>query len=202
MNGIIVLIDNGHGEPPLTGGKCSPDGRLKEYRYCREIAQRVSRGLSLRGVECILLTPEKEDTPLRERVRKVNAWCRKRGNANVLLVSIHNDAAGSDGKWHNARGFSVFVSRNASEKSRRLARIFTDTATEMGLMGNRCVPAQKYWVQSLAMTRDTNCPAVLTENLFQDNREDVEFLLSEEGKQKVTELHVRAILQYIKDVTR
>nr|DAT77576.1 MAG TPA: MurNAc-LAA [Caudoviricetes sp.] len=29
------------------------------------------------------------------------------------------------------------------------------------------------------MCRDTKCPAVLTENLFQDNKEDVEFLLSE-----------------------
>ena len=30
-----VLIDNGHGSN--TPGKCSPDGRLKEYAYTREI---------------------------------------------------------------------------------------------------------------------------------------------------------------------
>ena len=30
--------------------------------------------------------------------------------------------------------------------------------------------------------KHTKCPAVLTENLFQDNKEDVGFLLSEEGK--------------------
>lgn len=197
---IKVIIDNGHGDPPLTGGKLSPDGRLKEYYYCREIAQRVSRQLTLRGIDTILLVPEKTDTLLRERVRKVNGWARKLGAANVVLVSIHNNAADADGKWHSARGFSVFLSKNASEKSKRLARIFTDNATAMGLMGNRAVPKEKYWVQSLAMTRDTACPAVLTENLFQDNREDVDFLLSEEGKQAITKLHVDSIIQYIKSL--
>lgn len=197
---IKVIIDNGHGDPPLTGGKLSPDGRLKEYEYCRDIAGRVSRILTLRGIDTMLLAPEKSDTPLNERVRKVNAWCRKLGAGNVVLVSIHNNAAGSDRKWHKARGFSVFVSQNASGKSKRLARIFTDNAEGMGLTGNRAVPPEKYWVQSLAMTRDTHCPAVLTENLFQDNMEDVDFLLTEEGRQAVTRLHVDSIVQYIKSL--
>lgn len=195
-----VLIDNGHGDPPLSGGKHSPDNRLKEYYYCREIAQRVSRELTLRGVDTLLLVPEKTDTPLKERVRKVNGWAKKLGSQNVVLVSIHNNAAGADGKWHSATGFSVFVSKNASSKSKKLAQIFTDNATDMGLMGNRCVPPEKYWVQSLAMTRDTDCPAVLTENLFQDNKEEVDFLLSEEGKKAITTLHVNSIIQYIQYV--
>lgn len=193
---MMILIDNGHGVDTL--GKCSPDRRLREYRYCREIAQEVSRQLSLKGVDTMLLAPEETDVPLRERVRRTNAWARRLGPKNVALVSIHNNAAGADGKWHSARGFSVFLSKNASERSKRLARIFTENATAMGLMGNRSVPKEKYWVKSLAMTRDTICPALLTENLFQDNREDVNFLLSEEGKQAITELHVNSILQYIK----
>lgn len=193
-----VLIDNGHGEDTL--GKCSPDKRLREYAYCREIARRVSRQLSLQGIDAILITPEEKDVALRQRVRRVNGWTRKLGAGNVVLVSIHNNAAGADGKWHSARGFSVFISKNASEKSKRLARIFTENATAMGLMGNRAVPKEKYWVQSLAMTRDTFCPAVLTENLFQDNREDVDFLLSEEGMRLVTELHVKSIKDYIKSL--
>lgn len=197
---IKVLIDNGHGDPPLTGGKCSPDNRLREYYYCREIAQRVSRELSLRGIDAILLVPEVTDTPLKERVRKVNAWSKKYGSRNVVLVSIHNNAAGADGKWHSASGFSVFVSKNASGNSKRLARIFTENAADMGLMGNRCVPPEKYWVQSFAMTRDTACPAVLTENLFQDNKEEVDFLLSEEGKRSVVALHVNSIIQYINSI--
>lgn len=193
---IKVLIDNGHGED--TAGKRSPDGRLREWAYAREIAQRVSRELTGRGIDCALLVPGRSDMPLKERVRRVNGWARKAGAEKVLLVSIHNNAAGSDGKWHTASGFSVFISKNASSNSKRLAQIFTETATEMGLMGNRCVPEEKYWVQSLAMTRDTICPAVLTENLFQDNKGDVDFLLSEDGKAAITALHVESIIEYIK----
>lgn len=199
MRDVKVLIDNGHGDN--TPGKRSPDGMLMEYSYSRDIAQRVSRQLSLKGIDALLLTPEKTDIPLKERVRRANAWARKLGAKDVVLVSIHNNAAGSDGKWHDASGFSVFVSANASQNSKRLAQIFTECAQEMGLMGNRCIPAEKYWTQSLAMTRDTLCPAVLTENLFQDNKKDVNFLLSDEGRQAVTKLHVTAIIKYINSMT-
>lgn len=192
---IKILIDNGHGDD--TPGRRSPDGRLKEYLYCREIAQRVSRELSRRGYDAILLVPEKNDVELGERVRRANGWADRLGSRNVVLVSIHNNGAGADGKWHDARGFSVFVSKNASTRSRELARLFTDRAREMGLMGDRWVPEEKYWVKSLAITRDTKCPAVLTENLFQDNKEDVAFLLSEEGKRSIAKLHVDSIIDYI-----
>lgn len=50
------------------------------------------------------------------------------------------------------------------------------------------------------MTRDTHCPAVLTENLFQDNKDDVRFLLSDEGKRAITELHVKSIIDYINQI--
>lgn len=80
---IKVLIDNGHGEN--TPGKCSPDKRLREFAYCREIAQRVSRELSLRGVDSILLVPETTDTPLKERVRRANALARNSANKTLCL---------------------------------------------------------------------------------------------------------------------
>lgn len=210
MKQILVLIDNGHGDPPLTGGKCSPDGRLKEYTYCREIAQRISRELSLKGIETKLLVPETKDIPLTERVRRVNGWCAKRGAKNVVLVSVHNNAGPETqklivrkdkfGTWKTATGFSVMISKNASSNSKRLAKMFTERAMNMGLMGNRAIPQEKYWVQSLAMTRDTNCPAVLTENLFQDNEDEVKYLLSEEGKQAITRLHTETLIEYIKSL--
>ena len=45
----------------------------------------------------------------------------------------------------------------------------------------------------LYILKHTLCPAVLTENLFQDNKEDVEFLLSDEGKQTIVDIHVEGI---------
>ena len=47
--------------------------------------------------------------------------------------------------------------------------------------------------------KHTNCPAVLTENFFQDNKEDVEYLTSDVGFHQIVRTHVEGILNYIKD---
>ena len=44
----------------------------------------------------------------------------------------------------------------------------------------------------------TKCPAVLTESLFQDNKADCDFLLSEEGTDAIVNLHRDGIINYIK----
>lgn len=194
-----ILIDNGHGVN--TPGKCSPDKALREWAYCREIAQRVTDKLRSAGYNAERIVTEETDTSLSERCRRVNAHCKVHGSKNCMCVSIHNNAAGADGKWHSARGFSVYVAPNASEKSKKLASIFTQTAERMGLMGNRSVPAGKYWVGNFSIVRNTNCPAVLTENLFQDSKEDVSYLLSEEGKEAIATLHFEAIKRYIEEET-
>lgn len=190
----IIILDNGHGSN--TNGKQSPDGKLMEYAYSREIVQRVYTSLKDLGYNPYILVPETTDIPLNIRVKRVNQLCNT-NNKKALLISIHCNAAGSDGKWHSARGWSVFISQNASSNSRRLADCLRKEADIQGLKVRLQYADKSYWVQSLAICRDTNCPAVLTENLFQDNEEDVKFLLSEEGKKKITELHVKGIIDYL-----
>lgn len=198
MNKIKILVDNGHGNN--TPGKCSPDKSLLEYAYTREIAVRVVDKLKELGYDAERITPETKDISLSERCRRINAWCSKLGAKNCLSVSIHCNAAGADGKWHSASGWSVFVSKNASSNSKKLAQLLYAEAEKNGLKGNRSVPEERYWVQSLAMCRDTKCPAVLTENMFQDNEEDVKLLLSEDGKQRIVDVHVNGIINYIKSL--
>lgn len=194
-----VIIDNGHGKN--TQGKRSPvwtDGsQLFEWRYAREIAVMLEKKLLERGVEAVRIVPEDTDISLRERCNRVNKLCAKVGTKNCLLVSIHCNAAGNAGKPMQARGWSVFVGLNASQNSKSLATIFSASAEAQGLKVRVSSPNQRYWVQNLAMCRDTKCPAVLTENLFMDNEQDCKLLLSNEGKQKIVKTHVQAILDYI-----
>lgn len=195
---MIALIDNGHGAN--TPGKCSPDKQIREYSYTREIASLLVQKLKEKGVTAIRLTPEETDVPLSTRISRVNKLCKIYGPQNCCVISIHLDAAPpNDGKWHNARGFSVRVAKNASSKSKKLAKLLYEQAEALNLKGNRSVPPEKYWVQNLAICRDTNCAAVLTENLFQDNKEDVAFLLSKEGKDAIVQLHLNGIIKYIKE---
>lgn len=193
-NQTILIFDNGHGVN--TPGKCSPDKTLLEYSYTRGIVDDIIAKLDKLGYQSVKLVPEETDIPLRERVKRANQIYKDSGK-NAILISVHCNAAGADGKWHNASGWSVFVAQNASSNSKRLARNLYEQAEKEGLKGNRSVPKEKYWVQSLAMCRDTNCPAVLTENLFQDNKDDVALLLSEEGRKKIVDIHVNGILSYL-----
>lgn len=190
-----ILIDNGHGRE--TPGKRSPDGSIQEYKWAREIASRIVSELRQRGLDAERIVPEEGDVSLRERTRRVNAFCHRLGANNVLLISVHINAAGADGNWHTATGWSCWVAPNASRNSKYLARLLYDAADARGLRGNRSVPSSRYWVGNFAIVRDSDCPAVLTENLFQDNEQDVAYLLSEHGKQTIVEAHVEGIVNYI-----
>lgn len=191
---LTIILDNGHGSN--TPGKCSPDKSLLEYKWAREIVDMLIKELKALGFNAVKLVPEDIDISLKERVRRANQ-IYKDTNKQAILISVHCNAAGADGKWHTANGWSVFVSQNASKNSKRLAKDLYEQAEKRGLKGNRSVPKEKYWVQSLAMCRDTNCPAVLTENMFQDNKADIQLLLSDEGKKKIVETHIQGILDYV-----
>jgi hypothetical protein len=71
--------------------------------YTREIADEVVRELAKRGYVAERIVKENLDVPLAERARRVNEICARYGANNVLLVSIHCNAAGN-GEWMNARG--------------------------------------------------------------------------------------------------
>ncbi|WP_336594061.1 N-acetylmuramoyl-L-alanine amidase [Bacteroides acidifaciens] len=190
-----ILIDNGHGKE--TPGKCSPDGRLKEYAYTREIADRLVTGLQNEGIDAQRIVPGENDVALFERVRRVNAIGK-----DAILVSIHCNAMGSGVGWMPANGWSVFVGNNASMNSKRLARQLAQVALNRKVKVRRPSPQKLYWTANFYICQKTNCPAVLVENFFQDNKEDVEFLLSEEGKQCVTNILLEGITNYLKEYQR
>ena len=87
-----ILIDNGHGL--MTAGQRRPDGLFREAFYNREIARKVVADLLGRNLDAELLVPEDDDIPLVERVRRINAHCLALGKKNVIVVSIHVNAAG------------------------------------------------------------------------------------------------------------
>ena len=191
----LVIIDNGHGAE--TPGKCSPDGTVKEWEINRKIADKVAALLEAGGLRAALLVPGIGDTPLNQRVREANALARQHGgSAGALLVSVHCNAAGADGKWHKAAGFSTFVAANASQKSKELAADMTTAVQRRGYKVRRPTPGQGYWVQNLAICRDTVCPAVLAECFFMDNKADAERLKSERVRTEIAEAMAEAIAKH------
>lgn len=216
--GMKILIDNGHGEN--TPGKCSPDGKFREYRYAREIAVEVVKKLRAEGYDAELLVPEDTDISLTTRAKRANAFCDKFGAINVCLVSIHCNAAGNDGNWKLAGGWAVYTSPgqtkadnlatdlwNAANKYLKDYIEIFDVMKEEGHYDSKQKPIRADWSDgdpdyeaNFYILTATRCPAALTESLFQDNKKDVEFLQSQIGRNAIINLHVEGIKDYVNKV--
>lgn len=189
-----IILDNGHGRE--TAGKCSPDGRLLEYAYTREIVRRIAAELEARGLDVSRLVPEQEDIPLKERVARANKLYQDAGK-QAILISVHVNAAGQGGEWLRAKGWEAWTSVG-NTKADDLASCLYDAAGAAGFKLRKDeTDGDPDKEGHLYILKYTLCPAVLTENLFQDNREEVDFLLSEGGKEAITALHVEGITKYL-----
>ena len=192
-----IFIDNGHGL--MTAGKRSPDGQFREPFYNREIARQVVADLRERGLDAELLVPEDDDIPLAERVRRVNAACFLLGKRNVILVSIHVNAAGNGSKWLNATGWSAYTCKGQTE-SDKLAECLCQAAIK-NFPGRRIrtdmSDSDMDWEEGFYILRKSLCVAVLTENFYMDSRSDLEYLQSIAGKQAGVDTHVEGILDYL-----
>ena len=194
-----ILIDNGHGIQ--TKGKRSPDGKFLEYVYTREIARQVVTELKNKGYDAELLVPEEDDIPLSERVRRTNAHCQAFGKTNVILISIHVNAAGDGSKWMNATGWSCYTCKGQTE-SDRLADCLYKAAEQ--ILKNQVIrtdyarDGDPDWEENFYILRHSLCPAVLTENFFMDSLYDRDFLLNEAGKRAIVDTHVNGLTNYLR----
>lgn len=213
---MLILIDNGHGLD--TPGKRSPDGKFHEANYTREIARRVVADLIDRGYNAQLLVPEDNDISLEERVRRVNqisltyepsSQSHRHGrprpaispteHPNVILISIHVNAAGNGTQWLTATGWSCYTSKGQTT-SDLIAECFYDSAKK-NFPGRRIrtdySDTDPDWEENFYILRHTLCPAILTENFFMDNPSDLDYLQSRAGKQAIVDTHVEGIVEYI-----
>lgn len=199
-----VLIDNGHGYntrgkgSPYSLYKIKPELPFKEWEFTRDIARRLQKALKARGINSALLVPEDIDVSLQERCRRVNQYYRV--DKDVFLVSIHANAAGDGQHWTTANGWEVYTSQGITE-SDRIADFLVDEAVKT-FKGRKIriysySPLNRDKEANFYILVHTACPAVLTENFFQDNIEDVKYITSEKGKEDIVKCHVNAIINYI-----
>lgn len=192
-----ILIDNGHGID--TPGKQSPDGFFREYAYTRFLASNIQERLLALNLDARLLVPELEDISLKERCRRVNQICQESVNETVILISLHVNAAGMGKEWMKARGWSCYTTHGQTAADSIANCLYEAAKVYLPNMRLRTdyTDGDPDIESNFYILRHTSCPAVLTENLFMDNREDVAFLESDEGTKAIVGLHVDGILQYL-----
>jgi N-acetylmuramoyl-L-alanine amidase len=191
-----ILIDAGHGID--TPGKRSPDGSFLEYLWNREIAEMLYDLLVEYGFDVDMVVTETNDIPLKTRVRRVNEVCSLHGAHNVLLLSIHSNAAGNGEKWMSAQGWECYTTQGNTRsdiaakclydafeeefKDRRIRRDVSD--------GDPDKESDFYIIKR------TSCPAVLLENFFYDNLEECRWLQEDVTKRRIARAILHGIQYY------
>lgn len=218
---LVLLIDPGHGADEYTKGKFSPEvtglgietdatvykNRYREGNFTRLVANALAARINAAGigVKAIVVVPEKVDIGLTERARRVNSYCKEYGKSNVLLLSVHSNAAGMGTDWVNVKGWLAIVDDSGSSKAQDFANMLYDAVKGAGLK-TRQPGAHRKWFyyrecigkqSRLTILSKTMCPAVLTENFFHTDAEEVRMLASEAGRAKVVDYHYEAVKRYV-----
>ena len=193
-----ILIDPGHGID--TPGKRSPDGLFREYLWNRQVADLILEGLVSAGVDASLVVTETNDVTLRNRVNRINTICNRVGASNVLLVSVHANAAGNGSAWMNASGWSCYTSKGKT-RSDQVAECLYDAFEEEfqdRKIRKDMSDGDRDWEENFYVLQKSKCPAVLLENFYYDNREECAWMLQEETKKRIASAAVKGIIKYIK----
>lgn len=196
---LNILLIPGHGKETI--GKMSPNEQFKEWQFARHVVAGIMGKLKDNpNFNCINLVPEDSDITLANRVKRVNEKCSKLGAGNCVLLEVHVNASGNGVQWMKANGWQCHTTRGKT-KSDDLAEYLYDAAEEIlepqGIKirtdktdGDRDIENDFYVIKG------ANCPAVLTENLFMDNLDNYEFLISSNGLNDIVDVHIKGAELY------
>lgn len=187
---MMVILDNGHGH--TTPGKRSPvwtDGtQLFEWEFARDVVKRIHKGLQRLSIESVILVPEAADVRLTTRVNRANQI--NADHPGSFFISVHGNAGGG-------QGWEVFLYTDKTESKALAQMMFNSAVKHLPEFRMRKGAYTDYKFGDFTVLKGTNCPAILTENLFYDNEKECKFMLSDEGHERIAKLHVEGILNFI-----
>lgn len=192
MRKLIVLLDPAHGADVL--GKSSPDGTHREYLWSRKRVANLKVLLTHEGFEVFETTTSQNEPGLTRRKNYAN---QIRRGQQKLLLSLHNNAKGKDGRWHDASGVAVYTTKGIT-KSDRCAKILLDQFSkdfpELRIRKYSVSELDGDFEENFTVLTGSDYMACLIEWLFQDNKADVERLKDAEFNSRFETSLVKAII--------
>ena len=187
MSKYLYILDVAHGKD--VAGKCSPDGVHHEWIWSREFCKKLAEKLTDLKIDNMIPVASDNEPGLLNRVKLYNSLPVK----NKIMISVHNNAA-SNGQWANARGFEIWTTKGQTT-SDKLADIFANSIKKsFPLLPFRADVSDGDLDKECNFTvLMTQCPAMLIENLFQDNKQDVALLQDEAFNEALVDSYVEAI---------
>lgn len=194
MSNYYWILDAGHGGEKNGVYTTAPakmyrfgDGfEIREGVINRQITSKLQAKLKADEIDFGLVYDDVEDTPLATRVAIADKIFAK--NPNAIYLSIHSNAG-------QGKGFEVFTSKGQN-KSDKIAYFFCEKYKELfPYFAFRADQADgdADKEEDFYVLRKTDCPALLVENLFFDNRTEAEYLASEAGQEAIAECLYQSI---------
>jgi N-acetylmuramoyl-L-alanine amidase len=189
QSAYLWILDFGHGGIDAKGHYTTAPAKMFKFEngltmyegaINRAIGGMVKKALLTKRIDYAIVADEVEDTPLEERVRRADSIYGK--DKRAVYLSIHSNAGGGT-------GWELFTGPGQTD-SDKIVRVFERFYRDMGKAFKfRGVKDENFYV-----LRKTDCPAILVENLFFDNINDAQFLISAAGQQHIADIIVAAIL--------
>ena len=111
-------------------------------------------------------------------------------------ATLHLSAAGDVTKWMNATGWSCYTCKGQTE-SDRLADCLYKAAEQIlksqVIRTDYARDGDPDWEENFFILRHSLCPAVLVEQFFMDNKKDLAYLISDEGKRNLIDVIVSGV---------
>ncbi|MCM1313039.1 MAG: N-acetylmuramoyl-L-alanine amidase [Bacteroides sp.] len=178
---FVVVVDAGHG-----GKDAGASGRYaKEKDINLAISKKLDKVVrkNTKGIKVVMTRRKDEYVTLKDRAGFANFV-----NAD-LFISVHSNASE---KNPNAYGTEVYVHRQSSAASERLARIIAEKLRTHARRNDKGVKKANFQV-----LRESTMPGVLVEVGFISNRMEEEFISSKNGVRLIAESIYLAVSEYV-----
>lgn len=191
------LLDPGHGGVDHKGEYTTAPAKMWRFDdglviyegvINRIITRKLTAKLKASEIDYFVVADDIIDTPLEQRVKVADDIFKK--DKRCIYLSIHSNSG-------KGQGIEVFTSPGQTKSDVIAHYIINQYAKQLSKFHIRKDDSDGDWDKEadFYVLRKTDCPAVLVENLFFDNRSEAEYLLSDAGQEAIAECLFQAILE-------
>ncbi len=188
--------------PAIPGGyqyRQSPNKNLDELTYLNRLTDDIILRLRESVKDTPFITITKLAGPMDQILTRLQTLTRTTPPTSNCLIAVGLNSTSMDGHQHSNKGWRVSSNPESSQSSTLATALATAAIQILGhrVTSNQDTATSLAHLNQTPILTATAIPAVLTLNLYQDNRQDAAYLLSSEGRQAIISLHVKGISAYL-----
>lgn len=188
--------------PAITGDyqyRQSPNKNLDELTYLNRMTDDIILRLRESVKDTPFITITKLAGPMDQILTRLQTLIRTTPPTSNCLIAVGLNSTRMDGRYQAGKGWRVISNPECNQSSTLATALATAAIHSLGSKAatNQSTGVSLAHLNQTPILTATSIPAVLTLNLYQDNRQDAAYLLSSAGRQAIIDLHVKGISAYL-----